>query len=72
MGQENNIANDNNDEITKMRETLLEISSSSLADKQLPKDILRVQELVIVKSKGRSRGSLNKAWATPSQSQRRR
>jgi hypothetical protein len=41
-------------------------------DETLPDDILRVQEPAVVKRKGRPRGSLNKAWAAPSQSQRRR
>jgi len=41
-------------------------------DGTLPDDILRVQEPAVVKPKGRPRGSLNKAWATSSQSQRRR
>jgi hypothetical protein len=72
MGQEDNTADDNNDEITKVRGTPPENSSPSPADMQLPDDILRVQEPAIVKSKGRPRGSLNKAWAAPSQSQRRR
>ncbi len=38
----------------------------------LAEDILRVQEPAVVKPKGRPRGSLNKAWAAPSQSQPRR
>jgi len=70
--QEDNIAGDNNDEVTKVRGTSSETSSSSPKDRQLFDDILRVQELVIVKSKDRSRDSLNKAWAASSQSQRRR
>jgi len=72
MGQEDNTADDNNDKITKVRGTSPDTSSSPPADTQLPDDILRVQEPAIVKSKGRPRGSLNKAWAAPSQSQRRR
>jgi len=46
--------------------------SPSPKDRGLPDNILRVQEPAVVKSKGRPRGSLNKAWAAPSQSQRRR
>lgn len=71
-GQEDNTAGDNNDEVTEVRGTPPETPSPSPEDRQLPDDILRVQEPAIVKSKGRPRGSLNKAWAAPSQSQRRR
>jgi len=45
---------------------------SSPEDRTVPDNILRVQEPAVVKPKGRPRGSLNKAWAAPSQSQRRR
>jgi len=71
-GQENDTAGYNNDEVTEVQGTPPGTPSPSPEDRQLPDDILRVQEPAIVKSKGRPRGSLNKAWAAPSQSQRRR
>jgi hypothetical protein len=46
--------------------------NGSHEDETLPDDILRVQEPAVVKPKDRPRGLLNKAWAAPSQSQRRR
>lgn len=46
--------------------------SSPLEDRTISDDLLRVQKPAIVKPKGHPRGSLNKAFAAPSQSQRRR
>jgi len=63
------------DDVTEVQGTPPEIlppPSSSPEDRGLSDDILRVQEPAVVKSKGRPRGLLNKAWAAPSQSQRRR
>jgi len=60
------------EDVTEVQGTPPGTPSSPPEDRTLPDDILRVQEPAIVKPKGRSRGSLNKAWAAPSQSRRRR
>ncbi len=58
--QENNIANNNNNKITKIQQILSEILLLLFEDRQLSDNILRVQESIIVKSKDCSRNLLNK------------
>ncbi len=60
------------DDVTEVQGTPPGTPSPPPEARSIPDNILRVQEPAIVKSRGRPRGSLKKAWAAPSQSQRRR